>query len=187
MALIGERHVPTPPDDVGHFLNMARQLRTSTLYDTVKDARPLDKVHRFVFAENSWRHYENLKTFPYGLLPLGDAICRFNPIYGQGMSIAILEAEILGGLLDARAGNSDPLAGLTQCFLAAIHPLIEGTWSDGHPARFCESSDPGTATERHRKLSPFFTRPGASCRPGCLGSRTHGGSPLFDEAGIGPA
>jgi 2-polyprenyl-6-methoxyphenol hydroxylase-like FAD-dependent oxidoreductase len=129
MALIGERHVPTPPDDVGHFLDLARQLRTSTLYDTVKDAKPLDKVHRFVFAENLWRRYENLKTFPYGLLPLGDAICRFNPIYGQGMSIAILEAEILGDLLHARAENGDPLAGLAQSFLAAIHPLIEGTWS----------------------------------------------------------
>jgi 2-polyprenyl-6-methoxyphenol hydroxylase-like FAD-dependent oxidoreductase len=108
---------------------MARQLRTSTLYDTVKDARPLDKVQRFVFAENSWRHFENLKIFPDGLLPLGDAICRFNPIYGQGMSVAILEAEILGRLLDARAGNRDPLAGLARSFLAAIHPLIEGTWS----------------------------------------------------------
>jgi 2-polyprenyl-6-methoxyphenol hydroxylase-like FAD-dependent oxidoreductase len=129
MALVGERHVPTPPDDVGHFLNLARQLRTSTLYDTVKDARPLDKVHRFVFAENSWRHYETLKTFPYGLLPLGDAICRFNPIYGQGMSVAIIEAEILGDLLHARAGNRDPLAGLAQSFLAAIYPLIEGAWS----------------------------------------------------------
>jgi 2-polyprenyl-6-methoxyphenol hydroxylase-like FAD-dependent oxidoreductase len=129
MALIGERHVPTPPDDVRHFLNLARQLRTSTLYDTVKDAKPLDKVHRFVFAENLWRRYENLKTFPDGVLPLGDAICRFNPIYGQGMSIAILEAEILRDLLHARAGNRDPLAGLAQSFLAAIHPLIEGTWS----------------------------------------------------------
>jgi 2-polyprenyl-6-methoxyphenol hydroxylase-like FAD-dependent oxidoreductase len=129
MAMIGERHVPIPPDDVGHFLTLARQLRTSTFYDTVKDARPLGRVHRFVFAENSWRHYENLKTFPGGLLPLGDAICRFNPIYGQGMSVAIIEAGILGDVLHARAGNRDPLAGLAQSFLAAIYPLIEGTWS----------------------------------------------------------
>jgi 2-polyprenyl-6-methoxyphenol hydroxylase-like FAD-dependent oxidoreductase len=128
-ALVSERHVAMPPDSVEGFLELARQLRTSTIYDTLKHAKPVDKVHRFGFAESSWRHYERAESFPRGLLPIGDAICRFNPIHGQGMTVAVQEACILKGLLHAQAGKKDPLDGLAQAFFAAINPLIAGTWS----------------------------------------------------------
>jgi hypothetical protein len=74
MAIVGDRHVAMPPDSVEGFLELARQLRTSTIYDTLKRAKPVGKVHRFGFAESSWRHYERVEAFPRGLLPIGDAI-----------------------------------------------------------------------------------------------------------------
>ena len=129
MALIGERHVAMPPDSVDGFLELARQLRTPTIYGTLKTAVPVDRVHRFGFAESSWRHYERIEDFPRGLIPIGDAICRFNPIHGQGMTVAIQEAFILKNLLQTHAGNKNPLDGLAQAFFAAINPLVAGTWS----------------------------------------------------------
>jgi 2-polyprenyl-6-methoxyphenol hydroxylase-like FAD-dependent oxidoreductase len=129
IALVGERHVAMPPDSVDGFLGLARQLRTPTIYDTIKTAVPVDSVHRFGFAESSWRHYERSSGFPRGLLPIGDAICRFNPIYGQGMTVAVQEACILKDLLHTQAGHKDPLDGLAKAFFAAINPLIAGTWS----------------------------------------------------------
>jgi 2-polyprenyl-6-methoxyphenol hydroxylase-like FAD-dependent oxidoreductase len=128
-ALVSERHVAMPPDSVEGFLELTRQLRTSTIYDTLKHAKPVDKVHRFGFAESSWRHYERVEAFPRGLLPIGDAICRFNPIYGQGMTVAIQEACALKNLLATQAGHKDPLDGLAQAFFAAINPMVAGTWS----------------------------------------------------------
>ncbi len=143
MALVGERHAPPPPDSFDGFLDMTRQLRTSTIYDTLKNARPVGKVHRFSFPESSWRHYEQLADFPRGLIPLGDAICRFNPIHGQGMSVALQQACALRDLLE-RAGDNDPLDGLAPAYFAAITPLIAGPWSMSAVPDFANPMTRGT-------------------------------------------
>jgi hypothetical protein len=65
-----------------------------------------------------WRHFERLESFPRGLLPFADAVCRFNPVYRQGMSVAAQEAGLLHRLLGSRNAERDPLAGLARAFLA---------------------------------------------------------------------
>jgi 2-polyprenyl-6-methoxyphenol hydroxylase-like FAD-dependent oxidoreductase len=75
------------------------------------------------------RHFERLDVFPSGLLPIGDAICRFNPVYGQGMSVAAQEACLLQRLLQRLGGDSNPIAGLAPAFFAEVQPLIETPWS----------------------------------------------------------
>ena len=60
---------------------------------------------------------------------MGDAVCRFNPVYGQGMSVAAQEACALGRYLTARAGEHDPLDGLARAFLAEADALIETPWA----------------------------------------------------------
>jgi 2-polyprenyl-6-methoxyphenol hydroxylase-like FAD-dependent oxidoreductase len=170
MALIGERHVPLPPDDIPGFLNMARQLRTSTLYDFVKDATPVGRVHQFRFPENSRWHYEKLDTFPRGLLPLGDAICRFNPIYGQGMTVALQEARILQDLLQSRVGSDDPLESLAQYFFAAIHPLIEGTWAMSAIPDF---ANPATRGQPPKDIGDSLRFSGALIRLAARDAKVH--------------
>src|ERR1700688_2976770 len=86
-------------------------------------------VARYGFPESVRRHFERLDVFPRGLLPIGDAICRFNPVYGQGMSVAALEACLLRTLLERLGGDSDPIAGLAPTFFAEVQALIETPWS----------------------------------------------------------
>lgn len=118
-----------PPDDHDGFMDYLQNLRTPTVYNAVRNAKRLGDIARFRFPESVYRHYEQLPSFPHGLLPLGDSICRFNPVYGQGMSVAAQEAQALGRLLTARAAESDPLDGLAAPFFAKAAELIETPWA----------------------------------------------------------
>lgn len=123
------RHGERPPGDPDGFMAFAQQLRTPTIHNAIKYAKPLGEVVRFGFPTSTFRHYERLASFPRGLLPLGDAVCRFNPIYGQGMSVAAQEARALRHLLATRAAEPDPLDGLAPAFFAEAAALIETPWA----------------------------------------------------------
>lgn len=129
MVSLGLRHQKTLPGDLDGFLALARTLRTPTIYQAIRHAKPVTDIARYGFPESVRRHFERLDFFPRGLLPIGDAICRFNPVYGQGMSVAAMEACLLRALLARSAAEPDPLAGLAPAFFAGIPALIETPWS----------------------------------------------------------
>jgi len=129
MASIGGRHGDVPPGDVEGFLAYAQALRTPTIFNAISRAERLGGVARYGFRESVRRHFERLDAFPRGLLPIADAICRFNPVYGQGMSVAAQEAGLLQTLLARLAGDGDPIAALAPAFFAEMQALIETPWA----------------------------------------------------------
>jgi hypothetical protein len=126
VVLIG-RGEDIPPIDGNDFLSYARQLPTMTIYDAIKNAKLLTDIVPFSFPESRWRHFAQVPDFPRGLLPIGDAICRFNPVYGQGMTVASQEANLLSELLQTLDG--DPLGTLAATFLTKAETLIADPWA----------------------------------------------------------
>jgi 2-polyprenyl-6-methoxyphenol hydroxylase-like FAD-dependent oxidoreductase len=63
------------------------------------------------------------------MVPLGDSVCRFNPIYGQGMSVAAQEAVVLNHLLESRCREAAPWDGLAHDYLVRIQDLLEAPWA----------------------------------------------------------
>lgn len=122
-------HGETPPDELQDFIAFAKTLRTPTIYDAIKDAVAVGPIHRFVLPCSVRRRFEALPNFPERLLPIGDAICRFNPAFGQGMSVAAQQVGVLKQLLDTRAGEGRPLDGLAPAFFTAIQEVLAAPWS----------------------------------------------------------
>ena len=125
---IAGRHAVRPPGDEAGFMEFTRQLRTRTIHDAIAPAKRLGDITRFGFPASTYRHYAKVPRFPRGLLPLGDAVCRFNPVYGQGMSVAAQEARALDQLLTRQAAERDPLEGLAPAFFERAAELIDTPW-----------------------------------------------------------
>jgi len=80
--------------DLGDFRAFARRLPAPEI-GAVAAGEPLGDPATFRFPTSRWRHYERCDSLPTGLVVIGDAVCSFDPTFGQGMSAAALEAEVL--------------------------------------------------------------------------------------------
>jgi 2-polyprenyl-6-methoxyphenol hydroxylase-like FAD-dependent oxidoreductase len=113
------------PTDPHGFLEFARSLARPDIYEVIRDAEPLTEAVTYRFPCNLRRRYEKLTAFPAGFLVMGDAICSFNPIYGQGMSVTALEALALDACLD-RGLTVD---NLWRPFIREASRIIETPWT----------------------------------------------------------
>ncbi len=144
-----------PPGDIEGFYAFVNSLRTSTIAKTIENARQISDISRFRFVDSYHGRYERMETFPGGLLPIGRALCRINPIYGQGMSLAALEAVALEKLLNDRASLSDnSLEGISSSFFREAAEIIKTPWE---MASICDMEYPSSLGVRSPDSSRVLT------------------------------
>ncbi len=112
-----------PATDFAGWMEFARSLPTTDLVDMLQGREPIGEIQAYRYPANARRHYEKLTEFPQGYLVLGDAVCSFNPVYGQGMSVALSEAKALDECL---AAGDDRLA---KRFFARAKSLADSPWT----------------------------------------------------------
>jgi 2-polyprenyl-6-methoxyphenol hydroxylase-like FAD-dependent oxidoreductase len=131
-----------PPTDEAGFLAFARSLRTPALYEAIAQAEPLTPIAGQRATENRLRHYDRLGGFPDGVVALGDAVCAFNPVYGQGMTAAALGAEVLDRWLRESSSHRGP--GRSGVFQRRLARATAAAWqlSAGADYRFRTTEGP---------------------------------------------
>ena len=170
-------HGDQPARDLPGFRDFARSLDASYLATFLETAQPLDEGASYRFVSNTRRHYERLERFPGGLIVLGDAVCSLDPVKGQGMSLAALQAKILAGCLSQGTGR------LARRFFPAVAALLGEPWA---MAIAPELDRPGSGLHRNPLEAGFERYLGALLR-GAVHDPILAGAFLRTAALVAPA
>ncbi|WP_157108508.1 FAD-dependent oxidoreductase [Aldersonia kunmingensis] len=129
-AVDGNRHILTligfggerPPRDAEQFAEFVGTFAPRDVFDAIKNAEILSPVSTFRYKANKRRRYERMTDFPGGLLVTGDTLCSFSPVYGQGMTVAAIQMDVLRRCL-ARGDRH-----LARRFYRRVTSEIDNAW-----------------------------------------------------------
>jgi 2-polyprenyl-6-methoxyphenol hydroxylase-like FAD-dependent oxidoreductase len=141
-----------PPADADGFGEFARHLPLDDLHHVIRHAEPLDEPRRFRVPASVRRRYERLAARPDGYLAIADALCAFNPVYAQGMSVAAIEALALRDCL--RESRDD----LPRRFYARAAGLISVPWDMAAGGDLAVPTTAGKRTLKIRFLNAYVAR-----------------------------
>jgi 2-polyprenyl-6-methoxyphenol hydroxylase-like FAD-dependent oxidoreductase len=152
MIGVGTLGGAAPPSNRAELLDFAEELAPAHMIAAARAAEPLADVSVYRFPANRWRRYDKLAKAPDGLVVTGDAVCSFNPIYGQGMTIASIEAMILRDCLI----RGD--AGLPGRFHRAAAKTIRVAWQTAVGSDLALPEVPGRRTASIRITNAALER-----------------------------
>lgn len=143
-----------PPATPEGLLDYARRLGSPEILRLVEEGRPIGPVIRYGLPHSQWRHYERLARFPAGYLVMGDAIASFNPVYGQGMTVAACEALALRDALAHRRG----LDGVHRRYFVAAAKAVAVPWQLAVGSDLALPSVPGPRPLGVRLVNAYIAR-----------------------------
>jgi 2-polyprenyl-6-methoxyphenol hydroxylase-like FAD-dependent oxidoreductase len=117
-----------PPTTQPEFLEFARHVLDPVLYDTIGRAEPLSPIRGYRGTENRLRHFERLTRWPERFVVVGDAVCSFNPIYAQGMTVGAVGVLALDRCLRRCRRPRGDLTGMAERFQKQLARLYRLPW-----------------------------------------------------------
>jgi 2-polyprenyl-6-methoxyphenol hydroxylase-like FAD-dependent oxidoreductase len=116
-----------PPATREGVIAHARSLARPDIHRLIHDAELRSPIVPFHVARTVRRRYDALRRWPPGLVAIGDAVCAFNPIFAQGMSVAALEALALQAEL-RRPGADPRRADFARGYFSAAARIVAPAW-----------------------------------------------------------
>ncbi|MGW4421581.1 NAD(P)/FAD-dependent oxidoreductase [Streptosporangium sp. NPDC004631] len=141
-----------PPGDHDGFERFAKSLACD-LTTVVGSLRPAGGVSRYARSAAHRRLYHRLRAWPDGLIALGDSACTFNPLYAQGMTVALLEAQSLRDLLGGTTRRD--LRGFSAAFQRRVGRITFWPWMLSSLADRAWTETSPLVRAAHRYLSSY--------------------------------
>ena len=129
-----------PADEVG-MLAYARTFDLPAIANLLQECEPTGPIETHRFPNNQRRRLDHMRRFPLGWLLLGDAVCSFDPIYGQGMTSAALQADALAACLDRATSLNRRF---TRAYFKATSRAVAAPWSIAVGGDFAYPGTTGT-------------------------------------------
>jgi 2-polyprenyl-6-methoxyphenol hydroxylase-like FAD-dependent oxidoreductase len=155
MVTLGGWHQDYPPTDDAGFTEFLHSMPDPLIADVLAGCEPVSPIDAYRFPANRRRHYERLTRVPAGYVVMGDAVCSFNPIYGQGMSVAALQATALSESLDQ---YRDASALMVTDFYRRAAKLIDTPWQMAVGADFYFPKTEGTKARGTDLINRYMRR-----------------------------
>lgn len=155
MLTLGTFDLAEPPRSFTEMISLAERFVPHEVVEVLRTAVPVGDVHNFWYRDAVWRRYDQMARFPEGLLVIGDAICSFDPIRGQGMTMAVLEAVALRDCL------FEGDAGLAHRYFHTVGRRIQTVWQQNRLAAPLTTAAPDSASIGQRaawKLLRWWSR-----------------------------
>ncbi len=138
LATMYGRGRDTAPRDVDGFITWAKDLPHPVVHEILSQAELVSDFKTYKIPFGVWNRYDQMSRFPNGLLPMGEALASFNPMYGQGMSLAA------GQALSLRAAVSEGLgSNLRTRYFEGCNTLNGVGWSVMETRDFAYDSTSG--------------------------------------------
>jgi flavin-dependent dehydrogenase len=141
-----------PPTDEQGYTEFAARLSSPAFARALAHAEPISPISGHRAMANVFRRYDQLKHPPRGFVAVGDGVCAFNPIYGQGMSSASACASILGDVLHKRRGSR----GFERAFFAAQGAFLTSVWNLATGADFAWPTTEGERPRLPKVVADYF-------------------------------
>jgi 2-polyprenyl-6-methoxyphenol hydroxylase-like FAD-dependent oxidoreductase len=149
VGFLGER----PPTELEAFVEHTSTLWRDDLHAIVAHAEPMGEAAVGAFPAHLRHRYDRLRDFPGRYVVTGDAVCSLNPVYAQGMSVAIREAQALGDVLDRHG-----LDRVGQRFFRRARPVVDAAWLIATGADLAEPAVEGRRTAGWRLVNRYVNR-----------------------------
>jgi 2-polyprenyl-6-methoxyphenol hydroxylase-like FAD-dependent oxidoreductase len=124
IMLIAGYDTDRPSRDYDDYKARCRRDFPGPYGDIAERGQVITDVITYHQADSRRRDFNELTRFPAGLIAAGDAVASFNPVYGQGMTSAILHASCLSAYLHENPSLTQP----AKSYFDRVRVIVDVAW-----------------------------------------------------------
>ncbi|WP_213008869.1 NAD(P)/FAD-dependent oxidoreductase [Paractinoplanes toevensis] len=150
MVVLAGYDTDRPTRDLADLRDRATRAYPPPFAEALQDGSVIGEPVSYHLADSRRRDFDTVAEHPARLVSLGDAVSSFNPVYGQGMTSAALQASALAAYLQAGPDLDRPALE----YFRSVRTVVDAAWQ---PLRIADMAQPHLAHLRPRHY-PMLAR-----------------------------